>query len=241
MSSRPSNRRRDSYQPSVQRGRGSAVACARYAGSIKGSSTPVQRGPTPLLDLGCGVGEPALTAARRWPAVIGLDQDEQALQTARQRAQAQGLDNAEFREGFEHLGLEDASAAAAIPRFGLLMLGDGEAEFPDTDGAIDYLLEAGGPFTGFYAALSDQQLDEVRAVQRELIREQETRSASAVTLRSSCRIFSGARRPGMSSTWTACRRGSSDKPAPARWTVLTTCVPGTSGSGPAIRRRRTSR
>jgi SAM-dependent methyltransferase len=153
----------------------------------------------PLLDLGCGVGEPALTAARRWPAVIGLDQDEQALQTARQRAQAQGLDNAEFREGFEHLGLQDASAAAAISRFGLLMLGDGEAEFPDTDGAIDYLLEAGGPFTGFYAALSDQ-LDEVRAVQRELIREQETRSASAVTLRSSCRIFSGARRPGMSTT-----------------------------------------
>jgi SAM-dependent methyltransferase len=230
----------------------------------------------PLLDLGCGVGEPALTAARRWPAVVGLDQDGQALETARERARAQGLDNVEFRQGsFEHLGLEDASAAAAVSRFGLLMFGDGEtgarelarvlapgapfalavwtgaddnpvvrlglrtlermqdslgsgpavpalsrslapastltswltnarmrrvetmqfewgAEFPDVDAACDYLLESGGPLTGFYAALTDNQRDAVRAVQRELIREQETVSSSAVSLRSSCRIISGA-------------------------------------------------
>jgi SAM-dependent methyltransferase len=234
-------------------------------------------GRAPLLDLGCGVGEPALTAARRWPAVVGLDQDGQALETARQRARAQGLDNVEFRQGsFEHLGLEDASAAAAVSRFGLLMFGDGEtgarelarvltpgapfalamwtgaddnpvirlglrtlermqdsigsgpavpalsrslgiasastitswltnagmrrvqtmrfewgAEFPDVDAACDYLLESGGPLTGFYAALTDKQHDAVRAIQRELIREQETLSSSAVSLRSSCRIISG--------------------------------------------------
>jgi ubiquinone/menaquinone biosynthesis C-methylase UbiE len=231
-------------------------------------------GRAPLLDLGCGVGEPALTAARRWPAVVGLDQDGQALETARERARAQGLDNVEFRQGsFEHLGLEDASAAAAVSRFGLLMFGDGEtgarelarvltpsgpfalamwssaddnpavrlglrtlermqdsldppcipalsrvpasastvtswltnagmrrvettrfewgAEFPDVDAACDYLLESGGPLTGFYAALTDKQRDDVRAVQRELIREQETLSSSAVSLRSSCRIISG--------------------------------------------------
>jgi SAM-dependent methyltransferase len=232
-------------------------------------------GLAPLLDLGCGVGEPALTAARRWPAVVGLDQDGQALETARERARAQGLDNVEFRQGsFGHLGLEDASAAAAVSRFGLLMFGDGEAgarelarvlapgapfalamwtgaddnpvvrlglrtlermrdslgsgpavpglsrslasaptvtswltnagmrrvqttrfewgaEFPDVDAACDYLLESGGPLTGFYAALTDNQRDAVRAVQRELIREQETLSSSAVSLRSSCRIISG--------------------------------------------------
>ena len=232
-------------------------------------------GRTPLLDLGCGVGEPALTAARRWPAVVGLDQDGQALETARERARAQGLDNAEFRQGsFDHLGFEDASAAAAVSRFGLLMFGDGEAgarelarvlapgapfalatwtgaddnpavrlglrtlermqdslgsgpavpalsrsfasastmtswltsagmrrvettrfewgaEFPDVDAAVDYLLESGGPLTGFYAALTDNQRDAVRAVQRELIREQETVSSSAVSLHSSCRIISG--------------------------------------------------
>jgi ubiquinone/menaquinone biosynthesis C-methylase UbiE len=233
-------------------------------------------GRAPLLDLGCGVGEPALTAARRWPAVVGLDQDAQALETARERARAQGLDNVEFRQGsFEHLGLEPASAAAAVSRFGLLMFGDGEAgarelarvlvpgapfalamwtgaddnpvvrlglrtlermqdslgsgpavpalsrslasastvtswltnagmrrvettrfewgaEFPDMDAACDYLLESGGPLTGFYAALTDKQRDAVRAVQRELIREQETLSSSAVSLRSSCRVISGS-------------------------------------------------
>jgi hypothetical protein len=65
------------------------------------------------------------------------------------------------------------------------------AEFPDVDAACDYLLESGGPLTGFYAALTDKQHDVVRAVQRELIREQETVSSSGVSLRSSCRIISG--------------------------------------------------
>jgi len=235
-------------------------------------------GRAPLLDLGCGVGEPTLTAARQWPAVVGLDQDGQALETARERARAQGLDNVEFRQGFfEHLGLRDASVAAAVSRFGLLMFGDGEtgarelarvltpgapfaiamwtsaddnpavrlgirtlermqdslgpavpdipamfrslasastitswltnagmhrvetvrfewgAEFPDIDTACDYVLDSGGPLTGFYKALTDNQLDAVRAVQRELIREHETLTRTAVSLRSSCRIISGAR------------------------------------------------
>jgi SAM-dependent methyltransferase len=234
-------------------------------------------GQVRLLDLGCGVGEPALTAARRWPAVVGCDQDGQALEVARERARAQGLDNVEFRQdSFEHLGLDDASAGAAISRFGLLMFGDGEtgarelarvlapgapfalamwsgaddnpavrlglrtlermqgspdggpaipalsrdiasgstvtswltnagmrrvgtawfewgAEFPDVEAACDYLLEAGGPLKGFYAALTDEQRDAVRAVQRELIREQETQSGPAVSLRSRCRIVSGSR------------------------------------------------
>ena len=78
---------------------------------------PSGRGP--LLDLGCGVGEPALTAARRWPAVVGVDQDGQALETARERAHAQGLDNVEFRQGsFEHLGLGscDPARLPARPR-----------------------------------------------------------------------------------------------------------------------------
>jgi len=232
-------------------------------------------GRAPLLDLGCGIGEPALTAARRWPAVIGCDQDEQALETARERARAEGLTNVEFRQcSFENLGLEPASAAAAVSRFGLLLFGDGEAgarelarvlapgapfalamwtkpddnpairlglrtlermqdspgggpavpapsrniasastttswltnagmrrvetsrfewgaEFPDVDAACDYLLQSGGPLTGFYAALTGKQHDAVRAIQRELIREQETLTSTGVSLRSSCRIISG--------------------------------------------------
>jgi hypothetical protein len=67
------------------------------------------------------------------------------------------------------------------------------AEFPDVEAACDYLMTVGGLFTRFYAALTDEQRDAARAVQRELILEQETRSGSAVSLRSRCRIVSGAR------------------------------------------------
>jgi hypothetical protein len=67
------------------------------------------------------------------------------------------------------------------------------AEFQDTDAACDYLRESGGPLTGFYASLTGEQRDAVRAVQRELIHEQETCSASAVSLRSRCLIVSGTR------------------------------------------------
>jgi hypothetical protein len=68
-----------------------------------------------------------------------------------------------------------------------------DAEFPDMEAAIDYLREAGGPLKGFYAALTNEQRDAVRAIQRELILEQETCSGSAVSLRSRCRIVSGSR------------------------------------------------
>jgi ubiquinone/menaquinone biosynthesis C-methylase UbiE len=72
-------------------------------------------GQARLLDVGCGVGEPALTAARWWPVVIGCDQDGQALEIARERARVQGLGNVEFRQdSFERLGLDDASVGAAI-------------------------------------------------------------------------------------------------------------------------------
>jgi ubiquinone/menaquinone biosynthesis C-methylase UbiE len=100
-------------------------------------------GQARLLDLGCGIGEPALTAARTWPAVVGCDQDGQALEVARDRARAQGLDNVEFRQdSFEHLGLEDASVAAAISRFALLVFGDGEAGTKE----LARVLAPGAPF-----------------------------------------------------------------------------------------------
>jgi enediyne biosynthesis protein CalE5 len=75
--------------------------------------------------------------------VVGCDQDGQALETARERARAQGLDNVEFRQcSFEHLGLEDASAAAAVSRFGLLMFGDGETGARE----LARVLAPGAPF-----------------------------------------------------------------------------------------------
>jgi len=229
-----------------------------------------------LLDLGCGIGEPALTAAHSWPHVVGCDQDEQALEIARGRAGAEHLDNIELRQAsFENLGLADASFEAAISRFGVLMFGDRhaggrelarvlapgapyalalwsapndnpylrlglrtvervlgsleglpdfaahfselgstptvlswltdagmtnagsdwfdwDAEFPGIESACDYLMTAGGPLAGFYAALSDEQRKEACTVQAELVAAEQV-SGSGVVLRSRCRIVSGSR------------------------------------------------
>lgn len=51
-----------------------------------------------LLDLGCGYGPIALTAARRAPGVVvwGLDVNERALELGRRNASTAGLDNVRF-------------------------------------------------------------------------------------------------------------------------------------------------
>ena len=52
-----------------------------------------------LLDLGCGYGPIALTAAERAPGLVawGLDVNERALGLARRNASTAGLDNVKFR------------------------------------------------------------------------------------------------------------------------------------------------
>lgn len=50
-----------------------------------------------ILDLGCGRGRHAINLARKGYRVTGIDLSEQAIQTARQKAQQQGLENIEFQ------------------------------------------------------------------------------------------------------------------------------------------------
>jgi SAM-dependent methyltransferase len=69
---------------------------------------------------------------------------------------------------------------------------DWDAEFPDIESACHYLMTAGGPLAGFYAALSDEQREKARTVQAELVAAEQA-SSSGVGLRSRCRIVSGAR------------------------------------------------
>jgi 16S rRNA (guanine1207-N2)-methyltransferase len=56
-----------------------------------------------LLDLGCGYGPIALTAAKRSPSlkVFGVDVNERALELARRNASAGGLDNVRFVQAEE--------------------------------------------------------------------------------------------------------------------------------------------
>ena len=80
-----------------------------------------------ILDLACGIGEPTLAVARLHPGarVLGIDADGAALETARGRADDEGLGNAEFQAmSFEDLDLPAASADAAVSRMGVLLTGN---------------------------------------------------------------------------------------------------------------------
>lgn len=92
-----------------------------------GEVQPGQR----VLDVATGIGEPAVSAARRvGPSghVTATDQSPQMLEIARERAAALGLQNIEFKEmDAETLELPAASFDAALCRFGLMFLPDLQA------------------------------------------------------------------------------------------------------------------
>ena len=79
-----------------------------------------------VLDIATGLGEPALTAARRMgPAghVVAVDQSPQMLAVARERAAALGLGNVELREmDAEALDLPKGSFDAVLCRWALMLL-----------------------------------------------------------------------------------------------------------------------
>lgn len=79
-----------------------------------------------VLDLATGIGEPAITAARRAGAagrVVAIDQSPAMLEVARERAAAAGLGNLEFRVGdIETLAAGDHLFDAATCRWGLMFL-----------------------------------------------------------------------------------------------------------------------
>jgi SAM-dependent methyltransferase len=79
-----------------------------------------------VLDIACGTGEPALPAARiAGPAgfVLATDLAEEMLEVAREKAEAEGLKNVEFRRvDGETLDVEGSSFDAATCRWGLMFM-----------------------------------------------------------------------------------------------------------------------
>jgi enediyne biosynthesis protein CalE5 len=81
-----------------------------------------------VADLATGIGEPAITAARRAGTagrVVAIDQSPGMLAVARERAESLGLNNVEFRVGdIESLEAEEHSFDAALCRWGLMFVPD---------------------------------------------------------------------------------------------------------------------
>ena len=93
-----------------------------------------------VLDVATGIGEPAVTAARKvhpGGKVTAIDISPQMLAIARERARENGLENTiEFREGdAESLALPASAFDAIISRFGLMFL-------PDLPNALKAIREA---------------------------------------------------------------------------------------------------
>ncbi|AFY60055.1 class I SAM-dependent methyltransferase [Synechococcus sp. PCC 6312] len=84
-----------------------------------------------VLDVCCGSGASAIPAAIRvgpTGRVMGVDLAESLLELARQKSQAKGLKNIEFRCGdFENLGLPDGCFDAIVCVFGIFFVPDMEA------------------------------------------------------------------------------------------------------------------
>jgi SAM-dependent methyltransferase len=101
-----------------------------------------------VLDLASGVGDPAITIARKVApngSVLGTDLVEEMLAAARENAAAAGVTNVEFRHAdAESLDLPPASFDAATMRFGLMFLPDPVACAKGVRAA----LKPGGTFTG---------------------------------------------------------------------------------------------
>src|SRR5712691_6749249 len=81
-----------------------------------------------VLDVATGIGEPAMTAARKvGPSgrVVAIDQAPQMLEVARERMQAAGIETVEFMEGdAEAATLPLDSFDAAVCRWGLMFFHD---------------------------------------------------------------------------------------------------------------------
>ena len=81
-----------------------------------------------LLDVGTGIGEPAITAAtymQNFGQVLAIDRDPIMIGLARARARARGVDNVDFViADIDTLGLASASMDTILARWSLMFVGN---------------------------------------------------------------------------------------------------------------------
>jgi SAM-dependent methyltransferase len=99
-----------------------------------------------ILDLACGLGSPALEAARRNPGarVLGIDRAGKLIEAARALAAAHAIGNADFEVmSLDALTLPDKSVDAAVSQFAFLQEGDVAASAKE----LSRVLKDGAPFS----------------------------------------------------------------------------------------------
>lgn len=114
----------------------------RWAAVFAGSSWPVTqkllaglqlRPGHRVLDVGCGIGEPALQAALHVApggSVLGVDLSESMLTVSRERAQKYEIQNVQFEcAAVEDLDEPEASFDAIVARFSVIFFADVDAGF----------------------------------------------------------------------------------------------------------------
>jgi SAM-dependent methyltransferase len=106
---------------------------------------PAQAGGL-ILDLACGLGSPALEAARQHPGarVLGVDSADKLIDAARALAGDHAIGNADFQVmSLDALTLPDNSVDAAISQFAFLQEGDVLASARE----LSRVLKDGAPFS----------------------------------------------------------------------------------------------
>lgn len=105
-----------------------------------------------VLDVATGIGEPAVTAARRvgpTGKVIGIDQAPNMLAIGRERVTSLGLENVEFQEmDAERIDFPESSFDAVLCRMGLMFL-------PDVSAALKRIRSVLTPGGRFVAVIPD--------------------------------------------------------------------------------------
>lgn len=92
-------------------------------GETLAEDAPVYAGQR-VVDIGCGSGNAAMSAARRRAKVVGVEPVEELLEEARRRSAAEGLE-VDYRTGSATaLPLKDASVDLALSSFGLIFCED---------------------------------------------------------------------------------------------------------------------
>lgn len=122
-----------------------------------------------VLDIGTGIGEPALTVARQLGPkgrVLAIDSDSEMISIAQARARSARADNVDFEvAAIETVGLDDAGLDCILARWSLMFAQD----LPQTLSKLKRALRPGGRLV--FAVWADAEAVPALTLARRVVRE----------------------------------------------------------------------